>query len=188
MILDEPQSIDTTEKARQAIRTLRPLFALRYSATHRTSPNLVYRLTPGEAYRRNLVKKIQVIGVTSRDDLNIPFLALESVSRDPFRAKVKTYLTEQGQTREEVVTLKQGDNLHKFTKRDDHRDGYVVTEISMVEGRECVAFENSVRLEKDETVAASRPDVFRAGRRSGVDCAWRSIKTAKECAMTMSTS
>ncbi len=161
LILDEPQSIDTTEKARQAIRTLRPLFALRYSATHRISPNLVYRLTPVEAYRRNLVKKIQVIGVTSQDNMNVPFLALESVSRDPFRAKVKTYLTDQGQTREEIITLKQGDNLHKFTKRDEHRDGYIVAEISVAEGRECMVFENGLRLERDEAIAASRPEVFR---------------------------
>jgi len=55
LILDEPQNMES-ERAKEALRTLHPLFALRYSATHRTSPNLIYRLTPFEAYRRSLVK------------------------------------------------------------------------------------------------------------------------------------
>ena len=50
LILDEPQNMES-EKAHEAIRTLHPLFSLRYSATHRSSPNLVYRLTPFDAYR-----------------------------------------------------------------------------------------------------------------------------------------
>ena len=45
LILDEPQNMES-ERAKQALRTLRPLFALRYSATHRSSPNLIYRLSP----------------------------------------------------------------------------------------------------------------------------------------------
>jgi len=36
---------------------LNPLFVLRYSATHRDIYNLVYRLTPYDAYNLGLVKK-----------------------------------------------------------------------------------------------------------------------------------
>ncbi len=54
LILDEPQNMES-ELSKRALRTLRPLFALRYSATHRTSPNLVYRLSPADAYQRGLV-------------------------------------------------------------------------------------------------------------------------------------
>src|SRR5437667_202066 len=35
VIIDEPQSVDSTEKAQEAIRALNPLCTLRYSATHR---------------------------------------------------------------------------------------------------------------------------------------------------------
>ena len=73
LILDEPQNMESA-KAKEALRTLNPLFALRYSATHRTSPNLVYRLSPFDAFRLNLVKKIQVCGVTERENFNQPFL------------------------------------------------------------------------------------------------------------------
>jgi type III restriction enzyme len=90
LILDEPQSIDNTEKAKEAIRTLHPLFTLRYSATHRVKPNLVYKLTPIDAYLQNLVKKIQVIGINEEENFNRSILTLESVNRDPITAKVKT--------------------------------------------------------------------------------------------------
>ena len=64
--MDEPQNMSST-KSHEAIRTLKPLFSLRYSATHRETPNLVYRLTPVEAFRRSLVKRIQVVGVEQRE-------------------------------------------------------------------------------------------------------------------------
>ena len=44
VIIDEPQSVDSTDKAQEAIRALNPLCTLRYSATHRNPYNLVYRL------------------------------------------------------------------------------------------------------------------------------------------------
>lgn len=161
VILDEPQSIDTTEKARSAIRTLHPLFGLRYSATHRTSPNLVYRLTPVEAYRQNLVKKIQVIGLEISGNFNEKFLALESISRrQPLTAKIKTYAQQAGVAREVEVTLKQNDDLHNKTKRDEHQDGYVVEEINAAE--KFVQFKNGVRLNLGDTLAPSRPQVFQA--------------------------
>jgi type III restriction enzyme len=99
--LDEPQNMER-DRAKEALRTLHPLFALRYSATHRTAPNIIYRLTPFEAYRRNLVKKIQVYGVTERDALNRPFLSLTKVERSggKIAATISTYRTEKGATRQ----------------------------------------------------------------------------------------
>ena len=60
LILDEPQNMET-EIAKTAIASLNPLFKLRYSATHKHYYNLIYRLTPFEAYDKNLVKKIEVL-------------------------------------------------------------------------------------------------------------------------------
>ena len=51
VIIDEPQSVDSTEKAQEAIKALNPLCTLRYSATHRNPYNLVYRLDPGAGVR-----------------------------------------------------------------------------------------------------------------------------------------
>src|ERR1043165_767767 len=46
VIIDEPQSVDNTEKAQEAIRALNPICTLRYSATHKNPYNLVYSLNP----------------------------------------------------------------------------------------------------------------------------------------------
>ena len=35
MIIDEPQSVDSTDKAQEAIKAFNPLCTLRYSAPHR---------------------------------------------------------------------------------------------------------------------------------------------------------
>ena len=51
LILDEPQNMES-ESSIAALAALDPLFALRYSATHRNPYNVVYRLTPFDAYRR----------------------------------------------------------------------------------------------------------------------------------------
>lgn len=162
LILDEPQSIDNTEKAKEAIRTLHPLFTLRYSATHRVKPNLVYRLTPVDAYEQNLVKKIQVIGITEESNLNRPTLTVESVSRNPIAAKVKTLVQEKGITKEATISLKQGDNLYDKTHRIEHQDGYRVIEIGIAKGNEFVQFENTQTIRLNENLAPSRPEVFRS--------------------------
>jgi len=171
LILDEPQSSATTDKAKAALRTLNPLFALRYSATHIEKPNLLYQLTPFEAYQRNLVKKIQVDGVTERDNFNRPFLALERVERPTGRSKngaaitatVRTYVMKDGQAAEEEVTLKQGDDLFAKTGRDEHRHGYVVEEInvwnaSRKEGELVFAAET---LRSDDVFGPTKQEIFR---------------------------
>ena len=60
VIIDEPQSVDNTLKAKEAIASLNPMCVLRYSATHRDKINLLYRLTPVDVYQMLLVKQICV--------------------------------------------------------------------------------------------------------------------------------
>lgn len=159
IILDEPQNMES-DKAKEALRSLHPLFVLRYSATHRTSPNPVYRLTPFEAFRRGLVKRIEVDAVTEREDFNQPFLALRSITVTPrITATLRTYTSLSGRTREADVVLDGDDDLFRKTGREEHQ-GYVVEEINAAGG--FIAFTNGVRLFMDETVGPSRPEVFRA--------------------------
>ena len=161
LILDEPQNMES-EKSKEALRTLHPLFALRYSATHRSNPNRVYRLTPFDAYQKNLVKKIQVLGVTEQENFNRPFLALQSVSGTgaAIRATVRTYVQQGGATREQDLVLKQSDDLYAKTKRDEHAGGYVVAEINV--GEKWVQFENGLRLDSSAAIGAMRREIFRA--------------------------
>ena len=160
LILDEPQNMES-DKAREALRTLHPLLSLRYSATHRTTPNLVYRLTPFDAYQQNLVKKIQVFGVTERENVNRKFLGLEEIKiTGGLRARVRTYVDDGGVTKEAELWLKDKEDLFKKTKRPEHKDGYTVKEINAKDN--FVEFENGVILHLNDVIGASRPEIFRA--------------------------
>ena len=67
VIIDEPQSVDTTPKSKEAICSLNPLCTLRYSATHVDKHNLVYKLDAVDAFDLELVKQIEVASFESKD-------------------------------------------------------------------------------------------------------------------------
>lgn len=62
LIIDEPQSVEG-ERTLEGMQDFNPLFALRYSATHKNEYNKIYRLDALDAYNAKLVKKIQVKGI-----------------------------------------------------------------------------------------------------------------------------
>ena len=79
VIMDEPQEGMGTNNAIVRISNLKPLFKLRYSATHKLIKNLIYQLTPSKAYKQNLVKKIVVIAVSEKNDQASLQLELEKI-------------------------------------------------------------------------------------------------------------
>ncbi len=87
VIIDEPQSVDNTAKAKAAIRRLNPMMTLRYSATHREPYNLVYDLGPVEARRKELVKGIVV---TSVREGGLPTGAVIKCVRVGYKGRAKT--------------------------------------------------------------------------------------------------
>ncbi|QDZ80159.1 DEAD/DEAH box helicase family protein [Priestia megaterium] len=160
IILDEAQNFET-EKSREAIRTLKPLFVLRYSATHRETPNLVYRLTPIDAFRNNLVKQIEVIGISELGRSNDKVLRLVEITKKPITAKVRASLYENGQLIEKDVILKQDDNLFDKTNNPDYK-GFKVAEIR--NGRkpeeQFITFENNITLSALDSML-SKEIIFR---------------------------
>ena len=131
LILDEPQNMES-EKSTRALASLNPSFALRYSATHRNPYNLVYRLTPYEAYRQGLVKRIEVAGVEEIDNANVPFVRLEDVRTQ--KQTVTAWLTlhklmKSGKVKETTVKVKPGDSLEDKANRAEYAD-FIVEEIN----------------------------------------------------------
>ena len=59
MIIDEPQSVEG-KQTKERLKDFKPLFTLRYSATHKEKHDMVYRLDAMDAYNQKLVKKIEV--------------------------------------------------------------------------------------------------------------------------------
>ncbi len=79
VIIDEPQSVDSTDRAQEAIRALNPLCTLRYSATHKNPYNIVYRLDPVKAFELRLVKQIVVASATAEGGANDAFVRVEQI-------------------------------------------------------------------------------------------------------------
>lgn len=79
LIIDEPQSVDGA-KTLESMQDFKPLFSIRYSATHRVEYNKVYRLDALDAYNKRLVKKIQVKGISLKSSTGTSgYLYLEQI-------------------------------------------------------------------------------------------------------------
>ena len=163
LIVDEPQSVDNTELARSAIRTLHPLFGLRFSATHRFYQNLIYKLSPAQAAYQNLVKKIQVVGVDLPESALNAELTLLGTAREKagrIYAKVKVIAVNKGKKNLEEKNVYQGQDLYQVTGNKDYEEGYVVENIIAEEGQEAVYFENGELLTTG-SLDKAKPAIFR---------------------------
>ncbi len=161
LILDEPQNMES-ELRIKALLQLNPLFALRYSATHRNPYNLVYRLTPFEAYRQGLVKHIEVASVVQEKDTNQVFLRLEAITskKSTLMASIAVHkLMKDGTIKEQVITVKPGDSMQDKTGRVEYA-GIEVSEINA--GLEMVLFSNGVEIGVGETRGADKTAIFKA--------------------------
>ena len=160
LILDEPQNMESELRVK-ALAALNPLFALRYSATHKNPYNVVFKLTPYEAYRQGLVKRIEVAGITKENDANQVFMRLEGVSseKSSFTARIAVHqLLKTGQVKEKVVTVKPGGSLEDKAGREEYAP-FVVEEISIADN--CVRFANGTEIKTGESRGADKEAIFR---------------------------
>jgi len=161
LILDEPQNMES-EKSVAALAALAPLFALRYSATHRNPYNLVYRLTPFDAYRQGLVKRIEVASVVKDDDFNQVFIRVDDIKAQgkSITAKVAVHvLMKDGSIKEKVVTLRPKDALQDKTNRPEYAD-FHVDEINPGSGT--ILFTNGVEIQRGDSRGADKDALFEA--------------------------
>ncbi len=165
LILDEPQNMES-ELSQEALSLLNPLFALRYSATHKNHYNLVYRLTPFDAYRQGLVKSIQVAGTEQRDDANAPFMRLELVKSEKsvIKAQIAVHkLMKDGTVKEKVITLDPKKDSEKPLSEHTGLPQYADYTVDMIEpGEQCVYFTNGTKLRVGETKGADKEAIFEA--------------------------
>ncbi|MFH0810410.1 MAG: DEAD/DEAH box helicase family protein [Pseudomonadota bacterium] len=159
LILDEPQNMESEARVK-ALSALDPLFALRYSATHRNPYNVVYRLTPHEAYRQGLVKRIEVASVTKEDDANQAFVRVESIGseKNTVTARVALHkLMRNGTVKETVLKVRLGDSLAEKAERTEY-SGFEVDEINP--GGGFVRFANNVEVRVGQALGADKEAIF----------------------------
>jgi type III restriction enzyme len=164
VIIDEPQSADTTPKSRHAISQLNPAVTLRYSATHRTPYNLLYRLGPIEAYDRRLVKRIEVASITADQDFSDAYLKLlQTDNTAGIKAQLEIHRLSGGSPKPVKVWVRQGDDL--FTLSHEHfpyRQGFIVQNIDSTPGVETVEFNQGQVVARGQSIGGTEADVMRA--------------------------
>ena len=164
VIIDEPQSVDSTDKAQEAIKALNPLCTLRYSATHRNPYNLVYRLDPVRAFELKLVKQIVVASAAAEGMANDVFVRVEKIDyKKGIKAKLRIHVQGADGPKEKSVTVTQGADLFTLSnERANYKNGFEVAEITAEPGNEYIRFSNGRTLCQGEEIGAMRDDVWRA--------------------------
>jgi type III restriction enzyme len=151
LILDEPQKMEGAATM-EALPKFKPLFILRYSATHRTQHNRVHRLDALDAYNQKLVKKIAVRGIQTR---GLPgtnaYLYLEGieiskkapVARIEMEVKLKS-----GEIKRQRRRLEFRDDLFAESGELDQYRGFTISQIDAV--NDTVEFTNGIVLSAGE--------------------------------------
>lgn len=151
VIMDEPQEGMDTDNLRPRLDALDPIARLRYSATHKTVKNLIYRLTPFEAYNQRLVKKIEVLSVAEINDeatLKIELVEIQTGKGAP-KAKLKAWRQmATGFKFAETKWLKDGDSLEEATNNISYRDFKIahIRAQGLRGGGAMVKFHNGIEL------------------------------------------
>ena len=159
IFMDEPQEGMDTDNSKESLAKLKPLFKLRYSATHAVKVNMLYRLTPSDSYRLGLVKKIEVLTVTEKNDEATLKIEISDVQETKGEPKVKLRLWKFNKTKEnfkfaDSSFLKKGDNLAAKSGNDSYAD-FTISRIykKMNTRKWMVEFSNGTSIEQGASSA-----------------------------------
>lgn len=167
IILDEPQEGMDSENMIERFKTLDPLFKLRYSATHRVVKNLVYRLTPYDAYNQNLVKKIEVLSIHETNTQSNVYIKFEDIKLFTTGAKPQAKLSvsfrqASGDFKVKSALFKDGDSLEEKTNNPVY-NGWIVERVVKDPYTDItkVFFSNGVSLVKGHEHGFDKESIFR---------------------------
>ncbi|EFF79712.1 DEAD/DEAH box helicase family protein [Schaalia odontolytica] len=160
VIMDEPQNMESM-LAQSAVADLDPLCTLRYSATHRVTRNVVYRLDPLDAHQLGLVKTIVVSDAQELGGSAKPYVKLLRVSRDPFKASLELVCRKKdGSYAKRKVIAAQGDDLERISGGNPAYEGnWRVSEISVEPER--IELSNYGYLSVGDEIGSNQDAVFR---------------------------
>lgn len=142
IIIDEPQSVDNTPKAQEAIQSLKPSCILRFSATHKNLYNLVYKLDPVKAYDLRLVKQIVVASVLGANAQNDGYVKLLDVdNKKGIRARIQIQVQGKSGVTEKDFWVTQNVDLYTLSnERAVYQNGFEVLDINAEVGNEYIDF------------------------------------------------
>lgn len=158
IIIDEPQNI-SSDKRKNAIDNLNPLFTVGYSATHKEIINKVYSLNPVQAFEQGLVKQIVVNSVVSQDKNNAFIELKEVVNKGGLKAKIIIDINENKELKRKSVTIKTGDDLYEKSKQNPNYQGFIVNGIDLE--NQIVKFSNGVEIVRGVNLDYLKDDIMK---------------------------
>lgn len=132
VIIDEPQKIGAA-KSLEALSRFNALMVLRYSATHKVEHNKVHRLDAVDAYKKKLVKKIAVRGITVKglagSTAYLYLDAIEIAKGSKPRARFELEVQTKSGIKRQVKRLDVGTRLHDIANGIEAYKDLVITNI-----------------------------------------------------------
>jgi type III restriction enzyme len=162
LILDEPQKMEG-KKTVESLAKFSPLMVLRYSATHKTEHNKVYRLDALDAYDQKLVKKIAVRGISVRGLTGTnAYLYVGGIliaATRPPTARVELEIKQASGIKRVHRNLGKGDNLYELSGELEQYRGFVISDIDAL--KDTVSFSNGMELKAGEATGDVNEGVLR---------------------------
>jgi type III restriction enzyme len=150
LILDEPQKLEG-EGALSGLKKFDPMIVLRYSATHKTTHNKVYRLDALDAFNQKLVKKIAVRGISVKGLSGTnAYLFLEriDISKQAPVAVLELEVKRGNGIKPELRRISKHDRLIEVSGGLEQYQGFVVSQIDA--RTDTLSFTNGVVLQLGE--------------------------------------
>ena len=160
LIMDEPQNMES-ELSKTALAGMDPAFILRYSATHRETRNLTYRLDPVDAHELGLVKQIVVAEATEHGGDAKPYVKLLSIDSNPWQASLELVCRKKdGSLARQMKKVKQNQDLEKVTGNSAYENNWRINEINL-DGPGFIELTNHGILQVGESIGGNDETVYR---------------------------
>lgn len=160
LIIDEPQKIEgdakKPSKSFLALKEFNPLMILRYSATHKKTHNVVYRLDALDAFNKKLVKKISVRGIAVKGLAGTnSFIYCDSIiisKQDP-AVRLEIEIKQKNGIKRVRRKFNQGDNLYELSgELNQYKDGFIISGINPNTNTSSIEFTNGISLKVGEVI------------------------------------
>ena len=137
IILDEPQKMGGTA-TQESLKEFNPLFCLNYSATHKQHHTLVYVLDALDAYKKRLVKRIEVKGFDIKNLRGTDrYLFLEGIvisPKKPPMARIEFEIGCNKSINRKTRVVGVDDDLFALSRNMEQYRGFRVNEIDPIRG------------------------------------------------------
>ena len=149
IILDEPQKMGGAATQNALKNNFNPLFSLNYSATHKTAHNLIYALDALDAFKKKLVKKIEVKGFDIKNlrgvDKYLYLAEIVIAPHKPPRARLEFEVQlASGTIKRQTHLLSVTDSLFIASNNLEQYKGLAIADIDPI--RKTVTFSNGDTL------------------------------------------